>query len=121
MFCDINQMCNRRRRNRIRSQTNQQFELRIIRCVFKSTTTTSSNAIAFSFFRTSSNAIFFFFELRQMRFFFFFERRRMRFFFFLFESQRNRVSFFVRVLFVVRDATANSNLMSNEKRLRVIV
>jgi hypothetical protein len=52
--------------------------------------------------------------------FFFLERRRMRFFFFSFESQRNRVSLFVRVLLVARDATANSNLMSNEKRLRTI-
>jgi hypothetical protein len=41
-------------------------------------------------------------------------------FFFSFKSQRNRVSFFARVLFVARDATTNSNLMSNEKRLRTI-
>ncbi len=61
-----------------------------------------------------------FFERRRMRFLSFFERRRMRFFFFFLESQRNRVSFFVRVFFVARDATANSNLMSNEKRLRAI-
>jgi hypothetical protein len=58
VFCDFNQICNRRRRrNRIRSQTNERFEFRVIDDVFESTTTTSSNAISFLFFRTSSNAI----------------------------------------------------------------
>jgi hypothetical protein len=59
VFCDINQICNRRRRrSRIRSQTNERFEFRVIDDVFESTTTTSSNAIFFFLFRTSSNAIF---------------------------------------------------------------
>jgi hypothetical protein len=48
-----------------------------------------------------------------------FERRRMRFLFFSFESQRSRISLLVRAL-LARDATANPNLMSNEKRLRAI-
>jgi hypothetical protein len=61
------------------------------------------------------------FERRRMRFLFFFERRRMRSFFSSFESQRNRVSFFARVSFSIREAIANSNQMTNEKRLRVIV
>jgi hypothetical protein len=59
-------------------------------------------------------------ERRRMRSFSLFERRRMRFLFSFFESQRSRVSIFARVLFVARDATANSNLMSNEERLRAI-
>ncbi len=85
MFCDINQICNRRRRrNRIRSQTNQRLEFRVIRCVFESTTTTSSNAIALFFFQTSSNAIFSFLWASSNAIFFFFERRQMRFFFFSF-------------------------------------
>jgi hypothetical protein len=75
----------------------------------------------FSSFERRRMRFFSFFERRRMRFFFFFERRRMRSFFLFFELQRSRVSFFVRVLFVARDATANSNLMSNEERLRVIV
>jgi hypothetical protein len=59
VFCDFNQICNRRRRrNWIRSQTNEQFEFRVIDDIFESTTTTSSNAIFFFFFQTSLNAIF---------------------------------------------------------------
>ncbi len=75
----------------------------------------------FLFFERRRMRFFLSFERRRMRFFSFFERRWMRFFFFSFESQRSRVSLFVRAFFVVRDATANSNLMSNEKRLRAIV
>jgi hypothetical protein len=56
-----------------------------------------------------------------MRFFFFsFQRRRMRSSFSFFESQRNRVSLVVRVFFSIRETIANSNQMTNEKRLRVI-
>jgi hypothetical protein len=37
------------------------------------------------------------------------------------ESQKSRVSFVVRVFLSIRDAIANSNLMTNEERLRVII
>jgi hypothetical protein len=73
-----------------------------------------------SFFERRRMRFFFFSERRRMRSFLLLERRRMRSLFFLLESQRSRVSFFARVLLVARDATANSNLMSNEKRLRAI-
>ncbi len=63
---------------------------------------------------------FLFFERRRIRFFSFLERRRMRSFSSFFESQRSRVSFFVRVSFSIREAIANSNQMTNEERLRVI-
>ncbi len=63
MFCDINQICSRRRRrSRIRSQTNERLEFRVIDDIFESTTTTSSSAIFLLFLRTSSNAIFLFFR-----------------------------------------------------------
>ncbi len=75
----------------------------------------------FFFFERRRMRFFFFFERRRMRFLFSFERRRMRFFFFSFESQRNRVSLFVRAFFNIREAIANSNQMTNEERLRVII
>jgi hypothetical protein len=64
---------------------------------------------------------FLFLERRRMRSLFFLERRQMQSFFSFFESQRNRVSLLARAFLVARDATANSNLMSNEKRLRAII
>jgi hypothetical protein len=73
-----------------------------------------------SFFERRRMRFFLFSERRRMRFFSLFERRRMRSLSFSLESQRSRVSFFARVLFVARDATADSDLMSNEERLRAI-
>jgi hypothetical protein len=99
VFCDFNQICNRRRRrSRIRSQTNERFEFRVIDDVFESTTTTFSNAIFLFLFRTSSNAIFFLFRASSNAIFFFSSRNEivirfsLAFFSSLATRQRIRIS-----------------------------